>query len=57
MKLEDSEAQRLLTALVAVTGEDPAQALRMALQERLAREKREAESDLVRDRSEELFGY
>jgi hypothetical protein len=57
MKLEDPEAQRLLAALVAVTGEDPAEAVRVALKERLAREKREAESDLVRDRSEELFGY
>lgn len=57
MRLEDQEAQRLLTALVAVTGEDPVDALRRALEERLAREKREAESDLVRDRSEELFGY
>ena len=57
MKLDDPEAQKLLNALIAVTGEEPLVALRLALQERLAREKRESESDLVRDRSEELFGY
>jgi hypothetical protein len=57
MTLEDAEAQKLLQKLVAVTGEAPVEALRLALKERWQREKREADSDLVRDRSEELFGY
>jgi len=57
MKLDDPEAQKLLNALIAVTGEEPLVALRLALRERWLREKREAASDLVRDRSEELFGY
>lgn len=57
MKLEDPESQRLLAQLCALTGEEAPEALRRALQERLNRMKREFQQDLVKERSDELFGY
>lgn len=56
VKLDDPEAQKLLDALVILTREEPVVALRRALEERIERERR-VEKDLVKDRSEELWGY
>jgi hypothetical protein len=55
--LDDPQTTSLLAELVALTQESAPEALRKAVQERLHRLQREVERDLVRDRSDELFGY
>jgi hypothetical protein len=55
--LDDPQTTSLLAELVALTQESAPEALRKAIQERLQRLQREVERDLVRDRSDELFGY
>jgi hypothetical protein len=62
MKVDDPEVNRLLSEVIELTGESPAHALTVALQERLARLQRELAQArrtgaLTRDQADELFGY
>jgi hypothetical protein len=55
VSLEDPAVKALLADLIALTGEDEAQALKRALEERLQRVKRERAEE--NPTSDILFGY